>query len=448
MLTSCKLGVLVLLAAPLSAAPHRYRLYPNSSIHIQAIAPGPDGFLWLGTESGLFRFDGAHYQRIAGYPFTSVRFVGVVANGQMWLAGKEGLVRYDGRFQVINTEQVTGLAVSADGVLITTQGGIRRFNFAGRQTASSDELHLRFITVDSAGHPWVIFSDSSLAAWLDAGLKKHDAFAVPADVEQAVVDGNGDGWVALKDEAWITGSTHLSRIPRTVGSRAPPLQPGKKGQLWFVGDAIYGLHPEISFVERHEFDVYAATAAYEDPRGHLWVARQNLGLIEWIPDEQWDRWFSEDFGGDAVSNVFRTDAGDLVAAARTNLYRLNIQNGRWTPIGKDAREYHFASPLPDGGFLASIEKLGFARLSANGAILEQPPNVLATIDDHREHLRDSRDRLWVANKTVLLRLRDRRAPTDSCRSLCRTRLPLSRRWTWNSMPTEGSGWVTAADWLG
>src|SRR5580692_10810516 len=78
-----------------SIAEMNHRIYtqddglPN---HVNSITQTPDGYLWLGTGSGLFRFDGVHFDRVAADQLISSNVTAVAAspNGDLWIGYLNG----------------------------------------------------------------------------------------------------------------------------------------------------------------------------------------------------------------------------------------------------------------------------------------------------------------------------------------------------------------------
>src|ERR1700733_1053282 len=70
---------------------------------VSSIAQTPDGYLWLGTEFGLLRFDGVRsvpWQPQAGeqLPGTNIRRLLVSRDGRLWIGTNEGLASWkDGK---------------------------------------------------------------------------------------------------------------------------------------------------------------------------------------------------------------------------------------------------------------------------------------------------------------------------------------------------------------
>src|SRR5437588_8821325 len=69
---------------------------PGGAVH--AIAQSPDGYLWIGTDNGLVRFDGFHFQSVS--PQSPVRndpILGLItdAEGELWVRMQAaGVLRY------------------------------------------------------------------------------------------------------------------------------------------------------------------------------------------------------------------------------------------------------------------------------------------------------------------------------------------------------------------
>ena len=84
---------------------------------IRAIAQTPDGYLWLGTDFGLLRFDGVRsvpWEPPAGesLPNTSIRSLLVARDGRLWIGTGAGLASWkDGK--LIHYLELEGLAVTS-----------------------------------------------------------------------------------------------------------------------------------------------------------------------------------------------------------------------------------------------------------------------------------------------------------------------------------------------
>ena len=392
------------------ASPHRPRVYPNS-LTVFSIAQGPDGMLWLAADDGLYRFDGFHYHKITSYPFASARFVAFTRDGSLWVADFEGLTRVrNNRFEIVLTEEVIGLAATADQVFakvpyalaqIGIDGSVRRLKLPAR----------RDLTIDSAGRLW-------FACQLTAGCSYDPAHPdQPQSVEfppttlyaQVVHDSLGRIWAADPERAFLLENGRalqtLERLRSQKTDRPGPLLTGTNGQLWFLGETVRGLIPKIDFRDRADHDRFTPISGLEDNRAHLWVASLGQGLVEWTPDSEWQRWFPEDFGKEAPVQVVRDPQGSKIVATQKNVYRQDARTDRWSPLTKQPFRYYALLPLEGGGFLASIRDFGLARLSPQGDVVERVPNLVPDkMEQYRELLRDGKGRIWVGAKRVLLRL--------------------------------------------
>ena len=77
---------------------------------LRTLAQTPDGYLWIGSDEGLSRFDGVQFTPVAftsGRPFGSVRALFTDSRGALWIgSASNGLVRYEkGRFSTMTRDR-------------------------------------------------------------------------------------------------------------------------------------------------------------------------------------------------------------------------------------------------------------------------------------------------------------------------------------------------------
>jgi ligand-binding sensor domain-containing protein len=105
---------------------------PNN---IETISPGMDGFLWIASDDGLYRFDGNSFERMQLPPNLQGRAVGSVAqteDGTLWISFLiGGLVRMHGNAVHVFTEtdglhpaSIGGVTVVANHVWLCTSDGL------------------------------------------------------------------------------------------------------------------------------------------------------------------------------------------------------------------------------------------------------------------------------------------------------------------------------------
>ena len=88
-----------------------------------AFAQTPDGYIWIGTPSGLYRFDGVTFLAWSPPPgerypsgIASVKSLHAAKDGSLWIGLERGLSRWkDGKFTSVSAPGATVEAISEDG---------------------------------------------------------------------------------------------------------------------------------------------------------------------------------------------------------------------------------------------------------------------------------------------------------------------------------------------
>jgi len=330
---------------------------------IVAITQTSDGYLWLGTWTGLFSFDGVRFTRFepqAGehLPVQSIRKLLATRDGSLWIVFLSGTVSHLLHGHVTSYSERDGLpatfalAEDKDGSLIAgTAKGLARFkngawtdvtkvlNFPGKQA--------RQVYFDRENTLWVVTEDRIV--YLPSEQKQ---FVDPADLVDPV-DGTGQSGnfaEAPDGEIWISEFGRSADTVRSFRVRgrvtevrvdASSVLFDRDGSLW-VGSGINGLRriaspgrirgPRIAnfspeaeqFTAKEGLSGDAVYVLFEDREGNIWSASTH-GL---------DRFRESTFmpvsipHADTAMGIMGTSEGSFWTFGNNGIFRLSPRGDR------------------------------------------------------------------------------------------------------------------------
>ncbi len=235
---------------------------PQNTVH--ALAQTPDGFIWLGTEAGLVRFDGNTFSvfdttSAPALPSGDIRCLLATKDGVLWVGTSSGLARMkDGVVTTFTTamglpgNEVQSLAEDARGfVIVTTENG---------------EVEIQGEKITPVQFDRLMSADASLNPVMSATLANGEhAQATTSTV--TLMEGK-------REMSWSVGH----ELP---GSRVQALYFDREGGLWIGTNGGLVRFAEGKLDKLPVTDALATAsvlAIMEDREGNLWVGTETGGL--------------------------------------------------------------------------------------------------------------------------------------------------------------------------
>ncbi|HET6977396.1 MAG TPA: triple tyrosine motif-containing protein [Pyrinomonadaceae bacterium] len=227
---------------------------------VTSLAQTRDGYLWLASPTGLFRFDGQRVERYrppSGMELISTNVSGLLApsSGGLWISYRFGGFSFlkDGRLtnysrEAASTGGVRELKQDPNGIVwANTTSGIWRFENSAWQPLGDDwnaPKNGNYMAFDRAGYLWIIAGKSLI--YLAPGARRFEV--AEQDVKTAGYP-HGAGFTFDAD-GWVVSSQ--SWRPRSApASGGPPAYPLLKDHCYVVVDRAGGLwmlYPKLAHV--------------------------------------------------------------------------------------------------------------------------------------------------------------------------------------------------------
>ena len=334
-----------------------------------SLAQTDDGYLWIGTLSGLVRFDGVRFVRWGSRngedpgPSTIVALL-AARDGSLWIGANSGLTHLavDGKVTQTPLRDAVlfrGLAEDTDGSIFVTHldyGNSRRpvcrvtestFQCFGsaQGIATQGTTIISAIAADRHGGFW-LGADKGLIHWNRRSSDIYAPKALKSNADQAGVVAiattrDGTLWIAINHR----GVQHIVQdspepVPTpgfdTSKLRAVSAYVDREDSLW-IGTEAEGLYritgTTVDHFDRSEgLSSNSVLDIFEDREGNLWVA--TTGGVDCFRDKAVANFTNaEGLGGNEADGVVATRDGSIWVSGSRSLD--TIRHGSIRSIGKN-----------------------------------------------------------------------------------------------------------------
>jgi ligand-binding sensor domain-containing protein/signal transduction histidine kinase len=313
---------------------------------VRAIAQTPDGYMWIGTENGLARFDGVRFENFIrentpALPNPNVEFLQVDSLGTLWVGSKGHMAMWDGRrlteveWPLASGDGVDWLLISRSNELVfaTGQGCIIRGRPSARgdyQWTSSRPAGASTYAVDARGDVWQLTLGGRLLHLTGQQADRVTVAEAAGRLNKIMADEGGRLWLGAEHGLLFEDGGQWRVMTPPPGetncavSELFPLAGGwigavVNGRLWRLKGAEWKLNADPWPVMRLPLN-----KVLDDRQGNSWFSRFGSGLVRLGSDGRLVNLSSRDgLPADRVRSLFQDHEGNIwVGIDRGGLIRL------------------------------------------------------------------------------------------------------------------------------
>ena len=289
---------------------------------VTSLVQDRQGFMWVGTQTGLYRFDGVKAQsfsRTEGMLNDLVEQLAESPDGTLWAVVGLNIYRFDGfKFSAVTLPpgiEIRGvpqtLAVLSGGeAYVAAENGLLLLHTAARSgdsaashlwsTSGGKPLnHVTAVAAAPDGSIW--FGAEGQLGILRPGAQEPKMLSLrglPAeDVVAIITDGFGRTWVRTHGHAGYLTPTFTEYVPADEG--VPVAEnfglPGVDRSGNLLLPTVRGLYRRngnswVSVSEKQGLSTSGVYTALEDRENAIWVGLAGTGMDRWAGSEHWFGW--------------------------------------------------------------------------------------------------------------------------------------------------------------
>lgn len=447
------------------------------NLNVMCMLQDRAGFLWMGTQSGLFRYDGSRFLEFGRAEGLSGTFVNALAEdeaGRLWVGTTEGVFHLDrdGRFrnvpyngQSLEISLGSTIATASTGqVYAVSQGSL--FEITSRDGQSWQCRRVQPAAApgkpDIALHSVLANGNGSILFGCGDGLCQHGIFGVR---KWGVEDGlQKDSWTQLRRDShgdlWVRGRSHVAVLrpgAERFDNRDLPNERGGRMYLGLAEDRqgrmLATLDTALARYENGHWTVFSAengltsdtlSTILVDREGSVWFGLLGHGLRKWLGYGEWEHWTTANgLGNDIVWGVIRDREGRLWVCDEHGINYMPAGSKhirQWTAPGVQTDRAQGIAESRDG-FLWAGTGVGKV-IQIDSATLQ---GKQFNFSDVLRIFVDSQDRVWAATANGLFVNEGERA-SRRFRQIEESLIPHKKIYDITQTP-DGRLWVAAANAL-
>jgi signal transduction histidine kinase/ligand-binding sensor domain-containing protein len=399
---------------------------------ITALAQTEDGYLWIGSGRGLFRFDGVRFEEYKPQPGVKLPSYSIFAlmptpDGGLWIAFSPN-----------------GLAFLKNGSLTV---------FTRKNELPDSPIHC--FARDQEGRIWA-GTEAGLVLrqgtrWIDIGRR----WNLPREmIRYLLVDREGTLWVAtIKRIAFLSQGSRRFKLGGAVGTGVTTLAQAKDGRVWFADDGSGEVRPVP--LDGHSSDTELPAVVGNglrellfDRDGALWITDTDSGIIRIrYPEKLKDRNYGlhdpelesiskkSGFSGDLADQLLEDHEGNIWVGCSKGLIQFRHSDVVPVALPDGYQKVTLLAGKHGGLWVGTIDERPLLHIRGENAFREGAGEEVASV------LRGPNGDIWWGSRTGIWR---QRGTEFRYFLLPKQAVP---DWMWDIIPDRADGglWIKLGD---